>query len=140
MLRVATIAALGVATANAAALPPVEVEVVLARQIVVFHVRHHLHSPGVLGPRRISFRRRWERRSVERFHCVAGCREVLKRVVGIVKGQPKLTHVVGTLHPPSCFTSTLHSREQQPNEHADNRDHDEQFDECEGCSLPPLPK
>jgi hypothetical protein len=54
--------------------------------------------------------------------------------VGIVEGKPELTHVVAALHPPSRLASALHGRKQQTDQHADDRNYDEQFDKSEAAA------
>jgi hypothetical protein len=48
-----------------------------------------------------------------------------------MKGEPLLTHIVGTRTPPGGFACRLHRREQQPHERANDGDHDQQFHERE---------
>jgi hypothetical protein len=39
--------------------------------------------------------------------------------------------MIAALHPSSSLSSRLHRRQQQADQYADNRDHHEQFDQCE---------
>ena len=45
----------------------------------------------------------------------------------------QLPHVVLTARPPGCLAGTLHRRQQQADQHADDGDHHEQFDEGEAA-------
>ena len=62
----------------------------------------------------------------------------------ILTGRRHLLEIVGALRPPRRFARGLNRRQQQRHQHADDRDHHEQFDErktrrCredqEGCSM-----
>ena len=52
-------------------------------------------------------------------------------VVIVVHRQADLLQVVGALHPAGRLARRLHGRQQQGDQHADDRDHDEQFDQGE---------
>ena len=54
-------------------------------------------------------------------------------VGGIVERKADLLDVIRTSGAPGRFASTLNGREQQADECADDRDHDEQLDERETC-------
>ncbi len=54
---------------------------------------------------------------------VGGQRRVRRLVV--VQPQPHLLEVVRALDPPRGLTRSLHRREQQGDQHGDDRDHDE---------------
>ena len=60
--------------------------------------------------------------------------EFAVHVFVIVQCQPLLMQIVLTGHPPGRFAGHLHGRQQQRNEHADNRDHDEQLDQREAAA------
>jgi len=50
----------------------------------------------------------------------------------IMDGKPHLFEMIGALHPPCGFPGSLNRRQKQGNQHADNRNDDQQFDKCEG--------
>jgi hypothetical protein len=49
-------------------------------------------------------------------------------------GKAELPQVVLAAHPPGRFPRRLHGRQQHADEHADDRDHDEQLHEREASS------
>ena len=51
------------------------------------------------------------------------------RVVIVVQREPHLPQIVRALRPAGRLAGGLNRRQQQRHQHADNRDHDEQFDE-----------
>jgi hypothetical protein len=51
-----------------------------------------------------------------------------------VDGECDLFKVIATLSSASRFASLLHGWQQECNEDGDDRNHDEQFDECEGVT------
>jgi hypothetical protein len=51
-----------------------------------------------------------------------------------LRGQAKLFQIVDALGPVGRLTRSLYGRQEQPDEHADDRDHDQQLDQCETCS------
>lgn len=53
------------------------------------------------------------------------------RTFVVVHREPDLLAVIGTLHAPSGFASSLHSRQQQPDQDPDDRDDHQQFHQGE---------
>jgi hypothetical protein len=49
--------------------------------------------------------------------------------------QGKLFHFVGALGTARRFPRRLYGRQQQRHQDANNRDHDQQFDKCEGNTM-----
>ena len=49
----------------------------------------------------------------------------------VVQGEADLLEIVGAVLASRSLASTLHCGEQQADEHANNRDHDEEFDQRE---------
>jgi hypothetical protein len=47
----------------------------------------------------------------------------------VVDRQPDLLEVVAAAHPPRGFASSLDGGQQQPDQHTDDRNHDQQFDQ-----------
>ena len=52
----------------------------------------------------------------------------------ILESDAELFEIVQALRPPRRFTGALNGRQQKRDQHADNRDDDEQFDERKGGS------
>ena len=65
-------------------------------------------------------------------------RKVLGGIMHPVHRQPPLLHVVLALAQPRAFAGSLHRRQEQPDERADDGDDDQQFDQRE--NLPPRGK
>lgn len=59
-------------------------------------------------------------------------RHVAKGVVVIVKRKPQLLEIICALHATCGFTRLLDRRQQQSNQHTNNRDDNEQFDKRKG--------
>ena len=57
------------------------------------------------------------------------------RVVVMVGGQAELLEVVAALHTAGGLAGRLHRRQEQPNQDADDGDHDQQLDERKAASL-----
>jgi hypothetical protein len=55
--------------------------------------------------------------------------EDIQRVQMAVHGQADLLEIVAALRPPGRFAGGLHGRQQQTNQDADDRDHDQQLDQ-----------
>jgi hypothetical protein len=51
-----------------------------------------------------------------------------------VHSQANLLKIVRALSPPRCFAGRLHSRQEQRNQHRDNRDHYQQLDQSEASA------
>jgi len=60
-------------------------------------------------------------------------------IVVIDDRQPDLAQIVDALRPPRGFAGALYRGEQQPDERADDRDHNQQFDEGEPAAAPHPP-
>ena len=63
--------------------------------------------------------------------CTPPGREVAVRGVMIMQAEAKLLEVVGALGACRGGTDLLHRREQQPDQDRDDRNHHEQFNQCE---------
>jgi hypothetical protein len=61
-------------------------------------------------------------------------RETLVHIVVVVIGQTQLLEAVGALHSARRLARSLHGREQQRDEYADDGDHHQQLDQREPCS------
>src|SRR5262249_43666768 len=57
----------------------------------------------------------------------------LMRIVMGLPGQADLLQVVHALRAAGCFTRSLHGWQQQRDEDANDRNHDEQFDQCKSA-------
>src|SRR5262245_38523022 len=58
-----------------------------------------------------------------------------KCVVMVVGGHAELLQVIGAGHAAACLTSHLYGRQEQGNQHADDRNDDQQLDQRKGTPL-----
>ncbi len=58
-------------------------------------------------------------------------RKLARHVVVVMQPECELLQVAKTHRAPRCFAGSLHCGEQQRHEYTDDRNHDQQFDECE---------
>ncbi len=59
---------------------------------------------------------------------------IVRRSV-IVQRQANLTHSAGALDASGCRSRLLHGRQEQGDQHANDRNHNEQFNECEAFAI-----
>src|SRR5262249_12527580 len=69
--------------------------------------------------------------------CVSARREKAIAVVVILERQGKLLEIVGARHSVGGFTHLLYGREQEADQHGDDRDHHQKLDQREPQPLPP---
>jgi hypothetical protein len=62
-------------------------------------------------------------------------RNAFADIMEIVNCQTKLSQVIAALHSPCRFARRLNGRQKQRNQYADNRNHDEKFNEREAKTL-----
>ncbi len=105
----------------------------LLEQVILVDIRQYQDSPG--GTIFIAFRmRRWQLGSVVRDH--RGCRgEAVIAAVVVVKTQRQLFEIVLAFQARCGRSHLLDSRQQQSDQDCDDRDHDQQFNECEAARL-----
>jgi len=60
-------------------------------------------------------------------------------VFGNIDGKADLPEIMAAGISPGCLAHSLHGWQQQGNKHADDRDHDEQFDEREALAAAAMP-
>ena len=52
-----------------------------------------------------------------------------------VQGKRRLLQIIEALHPPRGFPCRLHGGQEQTDQHADDRNNDEKFDQCEAETM-----
>jgi len=90
----------------------------------LFEERHNPSHPAPIGSEAFVLSGVEGRQAI-----VAGRRESSVDIMIVVQGQPELLHVVETPDPIASLANSLHRRQQQSDQDADNGDHDQQLDE-----------
>ena len=101
------------------------------RDVAPLHVRQDLKRPGqplLVGAERLATRRVVFDPGVGR-DAAAGKHS--RGALGVEHRKPDLLELILALRSPGGFAGRLHSRQEQADQRGDDRDHHEEFDECE---------
>ena len=104
------------------------VEAVL--QIALFQIGQNQCAPGkARGPVGVAVGKT-DAVDRSRLHRIAdiGGRKITLSVVELVNRDAKLMQIIDAMRPPCGLAGRLHGRQQQRDQHADDRDHDQQLD------------